>query len=223
MKKIFKVLLLLVLFFSTGCKTVVDENQKVHDDFDEKKFRKESGKNRIQNDTITYSNYFSNPETAKLKMYNSIEESVKNQPGISSYGYNGQKIEEMIHIFSFKDGMTRIIFLARDDQTNEMMIYADDLYYNNKTKKYSNILGSRNPLSLEEDRGITVDANNSSLWIQKSNNKVIITLKNEPNTYYGITTDLKELKKLKIEKQEPDGIKSFKCNKKKFYFWYYDD
>lgn len=218
MKKIFS---LIVFFLIVGCSENYENVQP--EKYSESNFRKDHIKNVIKNDIFYFNSGGIKQPPSKFKMYNSIEESIRNQDGLLSYGYKGQEVEKMIHIFTFEDGIKRLVFLSKNIETNEIDLYVKELYYNSKTNKYSDVFASESPISFEKTRSICTDADTTNLMLRQMTNIKNITLKAEPNQQFGFTTEKRNLDSMNIEGKRPDSIKKFVWNNTDYYLWYFED
>lgn len=226
MKKI-KILLVFLTIFITGCSVSFNNGNKNEDNyienFNEEKLRNEIGKVEIKDNKIFYGVIDGKPEWSEdLYKFNSIEESVSNQLDDSLYGYEGQKIDLLVHKFEFKNGATKVIYLSKDKFSNKTMVNVNNLYRYPASNKYSNIFAVEEPYKLKSKMKISDELSIDKLVKRKVRNIEGLPIPKEPNLYFGITTNKNEANTLKIEKQRPK-VKSFEFNETIYYFWYFTD
>lgn len=219
MKKILVVVCLLLLF---GCGTITTK-ENTESNTEEMQEKNKKGKEYIKNDTVYFEKSDINSKPMKLNMFETIEESVYNQEDEAQFGYKGQKIDNLIHKFEYKDNYMRIIFTSKDKYSRRIKINVKYLYHNPKTGKYSDIMSSEEPIRLESYRSIMEDLDKNHLIMRSINNEDLLTILKEPNQLFGYTTEKDELNKLTIEGYKPDGIKRFSIKGNEYYFWYYND
>lgn len=222
-----KFIMCVVLLMVVGCSTekdIIREYNEGKGSFIESEQRKIAPKTIIKNDTLyTEEKYGKKFKPWKFDMYDSIDKSLENQTNIGSYGYEGQKINKKIYSYEHKDGINVIYFISKDRKQKSDLLYTNSLYHNRKSNKYSDVLGIKNPVELKSKISMEESINKFELESLKRFNINAITLKKEPNQFFGITTEGDRLKTLKIEGKEPDEISDFKYNGTTYYFWCYTD